>query len=84
MKIKDIIQKVLDSSVFNSWNNNDNYLVSCFFMNDVWSVDFYSKKTKKVTSFLVENQVKLSNEDKVFQREEMDLEELKLDEIKVS
>ena len=84
MEIKDIVQKVLDSNIFNSWNNKDNHLVSCFFMNDVWSVDFYSKKTKKVTSFLVEDKVKLSDEDKVFQREENDLEELKLDEIKVS
>ena len=84
MEIKDIAQKVLDSSAFDSWNNKDNYLVSCFFMNSVWSVDFYSKKTKKVTSFLVEDEVKLSDEDKVFQREENDLEELKLDEVKVS
>jgi len=62
----------------------DLYLCSIFIFNDKTQFDFYSKKTKLVTSFVVEgDKVNLLNRDKVFQKEKKDLEELKLENVKI-
>ena len=83
--MKQILEKVTSSKEFKEWEKQSNYLVSFFFMNNQWSVDFYSPKTKKITSFLLkESGVEKSNEEKAFQKEEKQLEELKLDEVKVT
>jgi len=82
--VKEILEKVTSSDVFKKWKKEDNYLASFFFMNE-WSVDFYSPKTKKITSFLVkESGIEKNKEEKAFQKEEKNVEELKLDEIKIS
>ena len=84
MDVKEAVNKVLNSDIFKNWDKKDNYLVSCVFIDDHWNVDFYSKKSKRVTSFAAGNKIKISKEDKVFQDEIKDLEELKLNSVKVS
>lgn len=83
--MKEILEKVTSSDVFKKWKKEDNYLVSFFFMGDEWSVDFYSSKSKKITSFLVkESGTEKSKGEKAFQKEEKNIEELKLDEVKIT
>ena len=54
-------------------------------MNDNWSVDFYSKKIKKITSFILKDNSIIKNEQSpLFQKSEKDLEKLELNNIKVS
>lgn len=63
----------------------DLYLCSCFAIDDTWQVDFYSKKAKAITSFVVNNKkAEILNENsKIFQKENVDLEELNLEEVKI-
>lgn len=82
--ISEILSKIESSDVFKNWNNKDYYLVSFFCLDDVWSVGYYSKKSKKIISFVLNGVVERNDEEQVFQDEKNDLEELELDEVKVS
>ncbi|MEK6952156.1 MAG: hypothetical protein AABX29_04005 [Nanoarchaeota archaeon] len=85
MNLKQNLEKIQNSEVFKKWNKNNAFLVSCFFLDNMWQFDFYSKKTKKISSFSLEgNSVKIIEEESaVFQKEQRDLEELDLDKIKI-
>ena len=84
MNLKKDLEIIEKSGLFRKWNKKTSYLVSCFFLDDRWQFDFYSKKTKKISSFaLEENNVKIIEENsQVFQKTQKDLEELKLNEVK--
>ena len=84
MNFREDLKLIENSEVFKKWNKNNAYLVSCFFLDNKWQFDFYSKKTKKMSSFNIENNnIKIIEEDsKVFQKEQKDLEELDLNKIK--
>ena len=84
MNISQVISKVQNSEVFKVWNKKDNYLVSCLFLNDVWSLSFYSKKTKRTTSFSIKEEVEIESEDKAFQKNPKHLEKLDIDSIKMT
>ena len=81
---KTAAKNVFDSDEFKNWNKEDNYLVSCVFINNKWNVDFYSKNTKMMTSFIIDDDIKIGKGDKIFQKETKDLEELELDSVNVS
>ncbi|MEK6934567.1 MAG: hypothetical protein AABW46_01685 [Nanoarchaeota archaeon] len=86
MNFLENLKTIKNSNIFKKWNKNNAYLTSCFFIEKQWQFDFYSKKTKTITSFIIENnKVKILEKDsKVFQKEVKDLEELSLDKIKVN
>ena len=73
------ITKVLNSEIFKKWHT-DEYLVSYFLMADTESVDFFSKKNKKITSFNISDKIEMKTDD-IFQKEPRDIEELKIDEV---
>ena len=81
MDINFLVQQVFNSDTFKQWNQKEAYLASCFFMNDVWHIAFYSKQDKKITSFIVSNTVAKSEEDQVFQQKQQDIEELVLNQV---
>ena len=78
----ELIEKVKSSEEF---KNKKAYLCSVFIMNDQVQFSFYDKETKLVTSFRVENNKVsiIGKDEKIFQKESKDLEELKLNEIKI-
>lgn len=84
MDINFLVQQVFNSDTFKQWNQKEAYLASCFFMNDVWHIAFYSKQDKKITSFIVSNTVAKSEEDQVFQQKQQDIEELVLNQVSIS
>lgn len=85
MNLKEDLKLIENSEVFKKWNKNKAYLVSCFFLDNTWQFDFYSKKTKKISSFNLEDKdIKIIEEDsKVFQKEQKDLEGLDLSKIRI-
>ena len=84
MDLKEDLKIIENSDIFKKWNKNKSYLVSCFFLDNNWQFDFYSKKIKKISSFaLEENNVKIIEENsQVFQKTQKDLEELDLSKVK--
>lgn len=82
MDFKLMVDKIKNSKLF----NKDLYLCSCFSINEQWQFDFYNKKTKRITSFVIEdNKPKILVENqKPFQKTPEDLKELNLSEVKIS
>ena len=84
MNINQAISEVQNSNAFKKWHNRDDYLVSCLFLNDEWNISFYSKKTQKITSFSMKENIEIDGEDKAFQKTPKDIEELKIENIKIT
>ena len=81
--VKETVNIVTSSPAFKNWDKNDAYLASLFFLDNLWNVDFYSKTSKKMTSFILDSVVRKKEEQIVFQKEVHDVEELQLSGIKV-
>lgn len=83
----DLLEKTKSSKEYINYvkYNPDAYLCSVFIADSGIQFSFYSKKTKLATSFKVENnQVSLAGKDeKIFQKEKKDLEELSLKEVSI-
>jgi hypothetical protein len=91
-KLKDTLAKLEKEGKFGEYkkDNPDAYLVSGFFMVEkvgvddiVWQVDFYSKKTAKITSFVLNKTLEVKGEQDVFQEKKKVLGPLNLNQIKV-
>ena len=77
----EIINRVKHSGVYKEWHT-DEYVVNYFFMGETETVDFYSKKTKKITSFVIGEKIE-RKEDKIFQKKGEDLKELEVEKVKI-
>lgn len=59
------------------------YLVSCFFLNNQWRVDYYSQKEHKIYTYYRKDNILQTQKDDVFQKEQRPLEKLDLNRAKV-
>lgn len=59
------------------------YLVSCFFMNKEWRIDYYSPKEHKMITFFRQNEKLVQQKDDIFQKKQKKLEELHLEKVKI-
>ncbi len=84
-KIKELIKKLQSSKEFKGYkkNNPDSYLCA-FFQMEHPQLDYYNKKTKEMTTFTINTEIETKTTNKIFQKERRDVEELKMDEIKVN
>ncbi|MDD5178251.1 MAG: hypothetical protein PHT54_03160 [Candidatus Nanoarchaeia archaeon] len=92
-KLKDSWERLKKSQEYKDFikKNKDSYLCAGFIIykpekenESEWQIDIYNKKTKKIATFVSEKGkiiVKETNE--IFQKVKKDLEELKLNEIKI-
>lgn len=84
MDLKKDVEKIMNSKVFKDLNKKL-YLCSCFNVDGKWQFAFYNKKEKKITSFFMDKKIKIIGQDsKVFQKDDVILEKLKLDKVKIS
>lgn len=82
MNFKNDIEKIKNSEAFKNLDKKL-YLCSCFSIDNEWQYDFYDKKSKKITSFKIGKEIEILEESKAFQKEEVDVEELSLDMVKM-
>lgn len=81
--IKRNVSLIISSDIFKGLKK-DLYLCGCFAIDDEWQYDFYDKKSKRITSFKVDDKVRLLEEEsKIFQKEKVDLEKLDLSGVKI-
>ncbi|MBI5797720.1 hypothetical protein HZA98_02325 [Candidatus Woesearchaeota archaeon] len=64
--------------------HDDSYLVSCFFMNKEWGVDFYLPKEHKICTYFRKDGKLQSITDEIFQKKQKRLEKLDLSKVKIS
>ena len=88
-KLKETIKKLESSKIFKDYKktNPDAYLTSTFLMTEDiegdWQLDYYSIKSKKITSFIIKDKVKGMPETKPFQEKESIIEKLDIDKVKI-
>ncbi len=82
----ELLKKIKSSKAFKEWNHPEAYLCSLFILDSQVQFDFYSKKTKLVTSFKLENNkiITVGKDERIFQKESKDLEELDIAKIKIN
>ncbi len=83
MNLNYLLDKVKNSDEFKKLDKS-NYLVNYVFMDYHWGLGFYSKETRKITSFIVNDKIKIIPENEVLQKENAHLEELDLNLIKIN
>lgn len=81
----ELLNKVKDSGPYKEWNHPEAYLCSIFITDQQTQLSFYDKKTKLVTSFKIEGEkvTLVGKDEKIFQKEKHDLQELNLNELAV-
>ncbi|MEK6903265.1 MAG: hypothetical protein AABW64_01290 [Nanoarchaeota archaeon] len=92
MKLQDVLSRVESSKVFTYWQkeNEDSYLSSFFKIiedqeKDWWQVDFYSPKKDNITSFLIEQDVKIVGKDsKIFKKDHEIINKLNLAAVQIT
>ena len=88
MLIKDKLKKLEESDIFKKWRSkNKNCFLAHLFISsdnlDDFHYGFYDKKTDRITSFVVNSEIKQSDAEEIFKRPEAVIEELKIDELKI-
>ncbi len=91
--IKDAVATIKEKEKFIKYKeeNPESYLTSAFSMVEYermddafWQLDFYSPKTKKITSFVLHEKIEVKEEQDIFQKEKNDLMALDLKSIKIN
>ena len=82
-------KKLLNHKEFKTWKDKhkDSYLSSCVLMNDpgqkeVWNFDFYIPKKNKITTFTVDEEIEVKEDQKIFEQKNKKLNEINLEKIK--
>lgn len=86
-KLKTAYKKLLESKEF----KNEGILSGAFLMCDMenldkteWQLDFYNKESDRITTYNIGHKIELTDNSEVFKDENMKIEELDLEEIKVN
>ncbi len=86
-KLKTAYEKLIHSKEF----KHEGFFCGAFIMcnskeldNTDWQIDFYNNKRDTITTYLVGSKIEVTDDSKVFKNEKVDIEEIKLENIKVN
>ncbi len=81
--------KLINSKEFKNWRSRhkDSYLSSCFIMQDQnskgsWNFDYYLPRINKLTTFILEDEIKINQNQKIFEPSHKRLKEINPDDVK--
>ncbi|MEK6835691.1 MAG: hypothetical protein AABX55_01595 [Nanoarchaeota archaeon] len=84
-------KKLINSNQFKTWKtkHKNAYLCSCFMITDKdkgtgWQFDYYLPRINRITSFNVENNILVQENQKIFEKAKKKLNKLNLEEAKFS
>ena len=86
--IKEKLNLIEKSDEYKKWllDNKNSYLCSIFCLDDKednWQIDYYNPKTKLITNYFLQNNVIITNTDKVFSKTPKKINELNINEVKI-
>lgn len=89
MDLKPALKRLEESSDFKNWHkhNEGTYFSYAFNIpqeSDEWQLGYYDKKKDKITTFIVGNDIKIRPEEDIFKKEEMKVNEIQLDKVKLT
>ncbi|MFH1455640.1 MAG: PepSY domain-containing protein [archaeon] len=89
--IKDLVEELKKSEKYKDFSSkhSEAYLTSAFYMAPVnekpkWTLGFFDKEEHKLTSFVIDNGVKIFPSQQVMQKEKKEVKRLDLNSIKVT
>ena len=81
------IKNLENSKEFKDYKNKNknSYLTSAFLMTDIdnWQIDYYNPTTRKLTSFLIRDKIKVKPESQALQEDNKTINELVINKIKI-
>lgn len=88
MLIKEKLRQLKENKIFKGWysKNKHCFLAHIFISSeniDEFHYGFYDNKTDKITSFVVNSEIKKSEAEEIFKRPEAKIEELKINDIEI-
>ena len=89
--IQDCIERLESETIFKKWKAKNS---SCYFSyaltiidkdrdNNIWQIGFYNPSSDKITTFAVDKDISMQEEEEVFKEPEHDVEEIKPASIKL-
>ena len=86
-KLKNAYKDLIHSQEF----KNSGFLCGAFLMCNIeeleqtnWQLDFYNKESDTITSYFMENDIKVAENSEIFKEEGKEIEELKLEDVKTN
>lgn len=88
MKLKDVLEKLGKSKTFQEWqkSNKKCYLSHVFIMlgeKEDCQVGYYNKEKDKITSFIIDEKIEVSQESDIFKKDRKIVEKLDIDKVKI-
>lgn len=86
MKIKELLKTLEQSKEFKDWKklNKDSYFVHIFIMSEQGNqIGYYNPKNNKITSFIIEEQIKIMPEEEPFKKEKTKIKPLDIEKVKI-
>ena len=79
---------LINSKEFKKWKskNKDSYLSSCFIMQDQdnkgsWNFGYYMPKKNKITTFIMDNEIIMNQDQEIFEQNNKKLKEIKIKDV---
>ena len=79
---------LINSEEFKKWKfkNKDSYLSSCFIMQDQdnkgsWNFGYYMPKKNKITTFIIDNEIIMNQDQEIFEQNNKKLKEIKIKDV---
>jgi len=88
MELNLALEKLKKSKQFKDWNNKNPETFFSYAMktsdNDTWQLGFYNKKTDKMTTFIINQEIEMQQEEEIFKKPDMEVNPINLNKIKIS
>lgn len=90
MELKEALNKLEESNEFKGWRekNKDDYLSYAFCeLNEhegEWQIGYYNKKEDKITTIIVDGEIKITSQEEIFKKPDTRVNKLDLGKVKLS
>ena len=87
MELNLALEKLKPSKQFKDWNKKNPDTFFSYAMktsdNDTWQLGFYNKKTDKMTTFIINKEIEMQQEEEIFKKPGMEVEPIEIEKAKI-
>ena len=87
MELNQTLEKLKQSKQFKDWNKENPDIFFSYAMktsdSDTWQLGFYNKKTDKMTTFILNKEIEMQQEEEIFKKPGMEVNPINMDKINI-
>jgi len=87
MDLNQTLEKLKQSKQFKDWNKENPDIFFSYAMktsdSDTWQLGFYNKKTDKMTTFIINREIEMQQEEEIFKKPSMEVEPIEIEKAKI-